>query len=230
MFVDGPWRITVVGKDADFDQRAVVRTPYGTLVLAGLVGESLVVNADTWELSLEHLWPGRGWRPDVQVVPGPVTTTAGRRSREVRATDCHWPGHPRPGVPRNLVLRLDALGSEPEDGRTTAEAIGPAPAPLIRTSSGPVPGVPGDRPDDRPDDPGLPADDEALAERPGHRDGHGSRRRPADGGPGAGSADAHALHGDGHHDRHQHGGGRSPGGHRRRGHPQRPAPGVHRWR
>lgn len=70
MFVDGAWRITVVGKDADFDQRAVVRTPYGTLVLAGVVGESLVVNADTWQLCLEYLWPGRGWRPDAEVTPG----------------------------------------------------------------------------------------------------------------------------------------------------------------
>ncbi|MET8630918.1 hypothetical protein ABZW30_45790 [Kitasatospora sp. NPDC004669] len=143
MLVDGAWRITVVGKDADFDQRAVVRTPYGTLVLAGVVGECLVVNADTWELRLEHLWPGRGWRPDAEVVPGPVTTVGGRRIREVRATDCHWPGHPRSGVPRNLVLRLDALGPEASEVSKTSEAskvpeaIGPAATPLIRTSSDP---------------------------------------------------------------------------------------------
>ncbi|MGW3045910.1 hypothetical protein ACWC9T_39250 [Kitasatospora sp. NPDC001159] len=137
MFVDGAWRITVVGKDADFDQRAVVRTPYGTLVLAGVVGESLVVNADAWELRLEHLWPGRGWRPDAEVVPGPVTTAGGRRTREVRATDCHWPGHPRSGVPRNLVLRLDALGPEASEVSKASEVIGPAATPLIRTSSDP---------------------------------------------------------------------------------------------
>ncbi|MEV7028090.1 hypothetical protein AB0O00_38970, partial [Kitasatospora sp. NPDC093558] len=143
MFVDGAWRITVVGKDADFDQRAVVRTPYGTLVLVGRVWESLAVDADTWEMRLEHLWPGRGWRPDAEVVPGPVTTTAGRRTRQVRATDCHWPDHPRPSVPRNLVLRLDALDAdEPQaPAARPAEAIGPASAPPIRTGSGPVPGV-----------------------------------------------------------------------------------------
>ncbi|MFB7905928.1 hypothetical protein ACFC1T_05835 [Kitasatospora sp. NPDC056076] len=140
MFVDGAWRITVVGKDADFEQRAVVRTPYGVLVLAGAVGESLVVDADTWELRLEHLWPGRGWRPDVEVVPGPVTGTGGRRSREVRATDCYWPGQPRPVLPHNLVLRLDAFGAEEPVARpvrTVREAITPAGTPLIRTSSGP---------------------------------------------------------------------------------------------
>ncbi|MFD8081548.1 hypothetical protein ACFV4F_07605 [Kitasatospora sp. NPDC059722] len=138
MFVEGAWRITVVGKDADFDQRAVVRTPYGTLVLAGVVGESLVVNADTWQLCPEHLWPGRGWCPDVEVTPGPVTTAGGRRSREVRATDCYWPGHPRPAVPRNLVLRLDALGTEVQDELAATRMIGPAATPLIRTSSAPV--------------------------------------------------------------------------------------------
>ncbi|MFG2905167.1 hypothetical protein ACGF13_08915 [Kitasatospora sp. NPDC048286] len=138
MFVDGSWRITVAGKDADFDQRAVVVAPYGTLVLPGRVGESLVVDADTWELRLEHLWPGGGWRPDVQVVPGPVTVTGGLRSREVRARDCHWPGVPADDLPRNLVLRLDALGAEaPAPRRERAGAIGPASTPLVRTSSDP---------------------------------------------------------------------------------------------
>ncbi|MFD8781870.1 hypothetical protein [Kitasatospora sp. NPDC059599] len=138
MFVDGSWRITVVGKDADFDQRAVAITPYGTLVLAGRVGESLVVDADTWELRLEHLWPGGGWRPDVQVVPGPVVGTRGARSREIRARDCHWPGVPGTDLPRNLVLRFDALGVEaPAARREAAEAFDPASAPLVRTSSDP---------------------------------------------------------------------------------------------
>ncbi|MFJ2189688.1 hypothetical protein ACIOJE_17365 [Kitasatospora sp. NPDC087861] len=150
MFVDGSWRITVSGKDADFDQRAVVVTPYGTLVLPGRVGESLVVNADSWELRLEHLWPGRGWRPDVEVVPGPVVTAGGRRSREVRARDCHWPGVPGNDRPRNLVLCLDALGAldaldaeVPSVRRRTAGAIDPASTPLVRTGSDPGVGVRG---------------------------------------------------------------------------------------
>ncbi|MEV7598024.1 hypothetical protein AB0O91_11665 [Kitasatospora sp. NPDC089797] len=141
MFVDGAWRITVVGKDADFDQRVVVRTPYGVQVLAGVAGESLVVDADTWELRPEHLWPGRGWRPDVEVVPGPVTVVGGRRTREVRARDCYWAEHPRSDAPRNLVLRLAALGAEaPRRAAAGAEAIGPAATPLVRTSSGPASG------------------------------------------------------------------------------------------
>ncbi|MFG2844472.1 hypothetical protein ACGF12_15065 [Kitasatospora sp. NPDC048296] len=148
MFVDGSWRITVSGKDADFDQRAVVVTPYGTLVLPGRVGESLVVDADTWELRLEHRRPGGGWQPDAQVVSGPVITIGGRRSREVRARDCHWPGIPGDDLPCNLVLRLDGLdaldafgafGAFEAEGsaarRETAEAIAPASAPLVRTSS-----------------------------------------------------------------------------------------------
>ncbi|MFJ8475111.1 hypothetical protein [Kitasatospora sp. NPDC094011] len=142
MIVDGAWRLTVVGKDADFEQRAVVRTPYGVLVLAGVVGESLVVDADTWELRLEHLWPGGGWRPDVDVVPGPVTVEGGRRTREIRARDCRWPGRPASDVLHNLVLRLDALGvAAPErsalGSSVGAEAIGPASTPSVRTSGGP---------------------------------------------------------------------------------------------
>ncbi|MER7848559.1 hypothetical protein ABTZ03_32010 [Kitasatospora sp. NPDC096077] len=141
MFVDGAWRLTVVGKDADFEQRAVVRTPYGVQVLAGVVGESMVVDADTWELRLEHLWPGGGWRPDVEVVPGPVTVEGGRRTREVRARDCRWPGRPASDVLHNLVLRLDALGvAAPERSALGVEAIGPASTPSVRTSGGPGPG------------------------------------------------------------------------------------------
>ncbi|MER8184871.1 hypothetical protein [Kitasatospora sp. NPDC094015] len=146
---DGPWRITVVGKDADFEQRAVVRTPYGSQVVAGRVGEFLDVREDSWELVLEHLYPGLGWRPDVKVVPGPLSSHGGRRSRVVHAKDVRWPQHPHDTSVRNFVVRLEALGTEaprraPQDAPVTAAApttrtssdpdLGPIPAPTRRST------------------------------------------------------------------------------------------------
>ncbi|MEU9074144.1 hypothetical protein [Kitasatospora sp. NPDC048538] len=103
----GAWRITVVGKNADFDQRAVVRGPHGARVLPGRVGASLDVDEDSWALTLEHhLW-ARSWQPNLRTTPGPVTERDGVRSRLLVSNDCHWPGKPLDYV--NFVLRLDQL-------------------------------------------------------------------------------------------------------------------------
>lgn len=105
--MDGPWRITVIGKDAAFDQRAVIRASYGTSVLSGRVGEFLDVREDEWELELEHSWDGRWW-PNVRVRPGPVQSLgSGARTREIRSKDADWTGG-HPDHP-NFVLRLDSL-------------------------------------------------------------------------------------------------------------------------
>ncbi|MFI9330442.1 hypothetical protein ACIGZJ_23205 [Kitasatospora sp. NPDC052868] len=107
--MSGPWRITVIGKDAVFDQRAVVRASYGTAVLAGRVGEFLDVREDEWELELEHSWNGR-WCPNIRMRLGPVECLgSGERTQVIRSKDADWTGgdpeHP------NLVLRLYSLAA-----------------------------------------------------------------------------------------------------------------------
>lgn len=132
--MNGPLRITVLDKDADYEQRAVVRTPYGTFVLEGRVGASLDVQAEEWELELQHCVPGVGWRPNVRVLPYPWQTSGGLRSRIVRSKDCDWlHGDP---TERNFVLRLSATVAErPGAAQATAEAVGPA----VRGGCGPAP-------------------------------------------------------------------------------------------
>ncbi|MFJ9457861.1 hypothetical protein ACIRST_22605 [Kitasatospora sp. NPDC101447] len=125
----GAWRITVIGRNADFDQRAVVRGPHGSRVLAGRVGAALQVDGESWTLSLEHHSWERGWRPNLRTTPGPVTERDGVRSQLLISNDCHWPGKPLDYV--NFVLRLD-------------QPLGPAAGSAAGSASGSVPGpVPG---------------------------------------------------------------------------------------
>ncbi|WP_344332930.1 hypothetical protein, partial [Kitasatospora putterlickiae] len=134
--MNGPLRITVLDKDAYYEQRAVARTPYGTFVLEGRIGASLDVLADEWELELQHCAPGVGWRPNIRVVPYPWQTSAGGlRSRIVRSKDCDWPnGDP---TERNFILRLSATVAErPGEAASPAEGLGPAVRGGLRTSSG----------------------------------------------------------------------------------------------
>jgi hypothetical protein len=104
----GPWQISVVTKAALFDQRLVVRTGTGTVIIPGDEGVSRIIDEQKWSLSLEHNHWGRGWRPNVRVTPGPVSAyTSGGRSQELWSTDWDFDGHdPRR---RNLVIRLDQI-------------------------------------------------------------------------------------------------------------------------
>ncbi|MFF2658641.1 hypothetical protein ACFVUH_14865 [Kitasatospora sp. NPDC058032] len=139
--MNGPLQITVLDKDAYYEQRAVVRTPYGTFVLEGRIGASLDVRADEWELELQHCVPGVGWRPNVRVLPFPwQTSSGGVRSRIVRSKDCDWPnGDP---TERNFVLRLSATVAErPVRAPAPVEGVGPATRGGMRTSSGTVGGA-----------------------------------------------------------------------------------------
>ncbi|MBP0451619.1 hypothetical protein J5Y04_19005 [Kitasatospora sp. RG8] len=142
--MDGPWRITVIGKDAAFEQRAVVRASYGTSILAGRVGESLEVREDEWELELEHSWDGRWW-PNVRVLPGPVQSLgSGARARVIRSKDADWTGgHPEHP---NFVLQLVSLAAV--DSRAGAVGVGsaegaPARAVVAGAAAGGVPASPG---------------------------------------------------------------------------------------
>ncbi|MFJ6385104.1 hypothetical protein ACIQI7_34510 [Kitasatospora sp. NPDC092039] len=132
----GAWRITVVGKSADFDQRAVVRGAYGLRVLPGRVGATIEVDEESWTLSLEHLLWGRSWQPNLRTTPGPVTEHDGLRSQLLTSNDCHWPGKPLDYV--NFVLRLDQAvtpaAAPVRAVRLTEEPVG-APVQAVRTSS-----------------------------------------------------------------------------------------------
>ncbi|MEV7928364.1 MULTISPECIES: hypothetical protein [unclassified Kitasatospora] len=151
----GAWRITVVGKNASFDQRAVVRGPYGTRTLPGRVGATLEVDEDSWTLTLEHhLW-GRSWQPNLRVTPGPVTERDGVRSRLLTSNDCHWPDKPLDYV--NFVVRLDqslapAPVLAPVRAVRPADSLRPSAPRAIRTSSGDVGdfGAPAPAPASRP--------------------------------------------------------------------------------
>lgn len=174
----GAWRITVVGKSADFDQRAVVRGAYGLRVLPGRVGATIEVDEESWTLSLEHhLW-GRSWQPNLRTTPGPLTEHDGLRSQLLTSNDCHWPGKPLDYV--NFVLRLDqavapavtqAVTRAAERTAAPMRAARPLEAPIaapvqaVRTSSSSWPEPePASRPASQP------------ASRPASRPAYGTER------------------------------------------------------
>ncbi|GAB2715121.1 hypothetical protein [Kitasatospora kifunensis] len=132
---EGPWRITVVSKHAAFDQRVVVRGPYGAKVLPGQVGASMDVDMESWGLSLEHNYYGRNWQNNLRTIPGPVTEQGGVRSQVLTSNDCHWPGKAM-DYP-NFVVRLEQVVAQKPERR---EAPGAAPVPAatqsVRTSTG----------------------------------------------------------------------------------------------
>ncbi|MFE3874125.1 hypothetical protein ACFXPX_06950 [Kitasatospora sp. NPDC059146] len=129
----GAWRITVVGCNADFAQRAVVRGPYGTRVLPGRPGAVLEVDGEHWTLTLEHRPRGRDWQPNLRTTPGPLTERDGVRSRLLTSNDRHWPGKPRDYV--NVVLRLD----QPTVPAATPAAACPTPACPVAPHPAPAP-------------------------------------------------------------------------------------------
>ncbi|WP_329579554.1 hypothetical protein OG500_11930 [Kitasatospora sp. NBC_01250] len=145
---EGAWRITVLSKNADFEQRAVVRGKYGAKVLPGVAGASIEVDMESWGLALEHLLWGRNWEQNLRTIPGPVTEQGGVRSQVLTSNDCHWPGKAM-DYP-NFVVRLDQVVAEKVE-RRAASGVAPVPAATqrVRTSTGSgegfgaVPGVPG---------------------------------------------------------------------------------------
>ncbi|WP_327066528.1 hypothetical protein [Kitasatospora sp. NBC_01302] len=145
---EGAWRITVLSKNADFEQRAVVRGKYGAKVLPGVAGASIEVDMESWGLALEHLLWGRNWEQNLRTIPGPVTEQGGVRSQVLTSNDCHWPGKAM-DYP-NFVVRLDQVVAEKVE-RRAAPGVAPVTAATqhVRTSTGSgagfgaVPGVPG---------------------------------------------------------------------------------------
>ncbi|MFD9335103.1 hypothetical protein ACFWBF_11960 [Streptomyces sp. NPDC060028] len=105
----GPCRITVIGVDADWPQRAVV-TVHGSrarLVVPGTAGGTQLVDAQSWDLALEHRYDNE-WRPNIRAVTSRWETVGGVESQVVRSKDHDWPGRTQE---RNLVLRIDRVGA-----------------------------------------------------------------------------------------------------------------------
>ncbi|MFJ3903003.1 hypothetical protein [Streptomyces sp. NPDC090025] len=123
---EGPCRITVIGVDADYPQRAVVtvRGPGGArTVIPGTVGAVAFVDAPSWDLDLEHEFEGR-WRPNVRAVTSRWSEVGGIRTQTVRSKDVD---QPRDRRERNLVLRLERTG-EPVAEQREAERSWDAPS------------------------------------------------------------------------------------------------------
>ncbi|MFC7924320.1 hypothetical protein [Streptomyces cinereoruber] len=158
---EGPCRITVIGLDADWPQRAVVAVSGARgarIEIPGEVGVVRHVDAPSWHLEVEHLYEGR-WRPNVRAVRSRWETVGGVRTQTVTSKDVDWPGGNR--HERNLVLRLERVGEEAGHSRETVRetpvravtqstadaparrvAAGPTSVPTRSSSGGSVLGVP----------------------------------------------------------------------------------------
>ncbi|MEU4077874.1 hypothetical protein DEJ45_01110 [Streptomyces venezuelae] len=134
---EGPCRITVVGLDADWPQRAVVTVSGARgarIEIPGEVGTVRHVDAPSWHLEVEHQYEGT-WRPNVRAVRTRWETVDGVRTQTITSKDVDWPG--RVQHQRNLVLRLERIGREDED-RCTAGRDAPARSVTQSTASTPV--------------------------------------------------------------------------------------------
>ncbi|MFF0205175.1 hypothetical protein [Streptomyces sp. NPDC005017] len=133
---EGPCRITVIGLDADWPQRAVITVSGARgarIEVPGEVGTVRHVDAPSWHLEVEHLYEGR-WRPNVRAVRSRWETVGGVRTQTVTSKDVDWPGGNQ--HERNLVLRLERVGEEAERPR---ETVREAPARAVTQSTADTP-------------------------------------------------------------------------------------------
>ncbi|MBF9072599.1 hypothetical protein [Streptacidiphilus fuscans] len=115
---EGPCRITVIGIDSDFPQRATVKVEYGgTIELAGRIGETVTVETD-FRLTLEHQRDGR-WSANVRDLHSRWQDNGDVRSQVVRSKDVDWPWDT---LERNIVVQVDRI-------RATTPAAAPKSAP-----------------------------------------------------------------------------------------------------
>ncbi|MFJ9950777.1 hypothetical protein [Kitasatospora sp. NPDC091207] len=122
-------RITVIGVQAEWPQRAVVTVRGGgTVVVPGVLGASELIDAADWDLAVEYEHEG-AWGPSVRAVVGRWEERDGTRSQVIRCTDRDGIGNPGG---RSLVLRIDredprppaAPASAPAPWRATTESAG----------------------------------------------------------------------------------------------------------
>ncbi|MFG3056326.1 hypothetical protein ACGFZP_35970 [Kitasatospora sp. NPDC048239] len=115
----GAHRITVTGVQAEWPQRAVVTVRGGgTVVVPGVLGTSELIDADDWDLAVEHEYQNV-WGPSIRAVVGRWEERAGTRSQVVRCTDRDRLGSPGG---RSLVLRIDQEDPRPAAAPASASA------------------------------------------------------------------------------------------------------------
>ncbi|MGW2015263.1 hypothetical protein [Streptomyces sp. NPDC001927] len=116
----GPSRITVIGVDADWPQRAVILPAGGgrRIVIPGVVGESVDIGPAGCRMNLEHQYQG-SWRPNVRTLRGRWERQGGTDVQVIRSKDHDW-SHDR--VENDLVLRIERLVQAPDTAAATAQA------------------------------------------------------------------------------------------------------------
>ncbi|MFD4657119.1 hypothetical protein ACFWP2_16000 [Kitasatospora sp. NPDC058444] len=176
----GPSRITVTAVEGRFPQRAVVTVRGAAPVeIPGEVGAVHHVEAERWELELEHR-DQSGWCSNIRAVQGRWQEIRGVLTQVVHSRNRDLAGDRQD---RNLVLRIERVapgGDDPSTApaapaarRTTAAHLAPAASAgaVPRTSTGPASGTaPGSSaPGARPTTSGAGADFLRPAAAPGGR-------------------------------------------------------------
>lgn len=104
----GRWRVSVIGKDSEWDQRVIVAgASAGNGTAAGVVGNSWIVDGAPWTLSVEHNDGTHGWQPNAAVLADPLIENGARLSQVIRSKDA-FSGTDTD--PNDLVLRVDKIG------------------------------------------------------------------------------------------------------------------------
>ncbi len=103
----GRWRVSVIGKDSDWPQRVVLSgASLGGGILPGVVGDSQVVDGESWDLTIEHD-DGTGWSANAAMEPDPMAEAGVDMSQVVRSKDAFHPGDTDPN---DLVVRVEKIG------------------------------------------------------------------------------------------------------------------------
>jgi hypothetical protein len=105
-FYTGPCRITVTSVSADYPQRVMIRVTGGTdLIVPGEQGATRDVEADRWELLLQHQVNG-DWHENVRAIAGSwhAVGDRGARRQVIRSKDRD---QARDQIERNLVVTLE---------------------------------------------------------------------------------------------------------------------------
>ncbi|MFJ4184411.1 hypothetical protein [Kitasatospora sp. NPDC089509] len=134
----GPSRITVTAVEGEWPQRAVVTVRGAAPVeIAAEVGAVHLVEADSWQLALEHR-VGTEWCPNIRAVQGRWQEIRGVQTQLVHSRNRDRAGDRRD---RNVVLRIERV--EPDGGGPAAAPGLPAARRTATAGAGSVPGASG---------------------------------------------------------------------------------------
>lgn len=103
----GSCQITVTGVSALYPQRVVVRIKNGgDVIVPGVAGETHRVEAEQWELLLQHQVDG-AWQENIRAIAGKWTPHGEAQRQVIRSKDRDWPTD---RIERNLVVTLERGG------------------------------------------------------------------------------------------------------------------------